>query len=411
MEPRAQMLEALTSRKKFFSLPQAFYGDPAYFAADLEGIFERNWLFAGVTSLIPEGGDYFTLAVGKTSVIVLRDRSGTIRAFHNTCRHRGSRICDAERGHASAIMCPYHLWTYDLTGKLRNAGRMHGNFKVDDYGLLPVHLETVKGTIYICLAADPPDFAPFKSALTPYLVPQDLEKAKVAHVANYRIRGNWKLMMENSRECFHCPSGHPELSRSFITKYDSQGPKAVEGAEALWRRCEALGLPYADTELMSPQFRIHRLPLQGDAVSITMDGKAAVSRLLGNVPDGNIGSVRWSHYPTTFNHVLGDYAFLVRMLPIGPEESQMTAYWLVDQEAVAGRDYDLQNLIQVWDDTNAQDCSLIERNQSGVSSSGYRPGPYSQEAEVGVISFVEWYCDTMTTFLGGPRRQKVRVVA
>src|SRR5262249_25761274 len=120
MEPSAAMLEALTSREPFFSLPQPFYGDPACFAVDLEGIFRRHWLFAGVSALIREPGDYFTLAVGKTSVLVIRDRSGAIRAFHNTCRHRGSMLCEAEQGRLSAIVCPYHLWTYDLTGKLRH---------------------------------------------------------------------------------------------------------------------------------------------------------------------------------------------------------------------------------------------------------------------------------------------------
>jgi phenylpropionate dioxygenase-like ring-hydroxylating dioxygenase large terminal subunit len=408
MDPRAAMLDALTSRKKFFSLPQPFYNDDACFALDLEGIFDRHWIFAGVSCLIPKPGDYFTLSIGKTSVIVIRDRSQGIRAFHNTCRHRGSKICEVEHGRLSSIVCPYHLWTYDFTGKLRSTGRMHSGFEPDGYGLLPIHLETIEGTIYICLADDPPDFAPYKETLASYLVPHDLANTKPAHIANYRIRGNWKLMMENSRECFHCSTGHPELARSFITAYDSRGPAGVEGVDAFWKRCEALGLPYADTGRRNPEFRIHRLPLLRGAVSITMDGTPAVSRLLGSVTDGNIGSVRWSHYPTTFNHVLGDYAILVRMLPIAPEESLMTAYWLVSSDAAEGRDYDLRNLVKVWDDTNDQDRVLIERNQAGVNSKGYRPGPYSQESELGVISFVEWYCDTMTTFLEGPR-QAVRV--
>ncbi|HZS81723.1 MAG TPA: aromatic ring-hydroxylating dioxygenase subunit alpha [Stellaceae bacterium] len=409
MEARTGMLELLRSRKQFFSLPQPFYNDPAYFALDLEGVFDRHWLFAGVSCQIPKPGDYFTLAIGKSSILVVRDRAGTIRAFHNTCRHRGSRICDAEYGHLSAIVCPYHLWTYDLTGRLRSAGRMHDSFDPEEYGLLPVSLETIEGTIYICLAEHPPDFAPFKEALAPYLAPHDLPNAKLAHLAHYRIGGNWKLMLENARECFHCAVGHPELARSFITRYDSTGPEGVEGVAELWQRSAALGLPYADVKDPGRQFRIHRLPLLKGAVSITMDGKAAVSRLLGKVTEGDIGSVRWAHYPTTFNHVMGDYAFFARMLPLGPEESLLTGYWLVDAGAVEGRDYDLRRLTEVWHETNDQDRVLIERNQAGVNSKGYRPGPYSQESETGVINFVEWYCETMTKFLGGPRQQIARV--
>lgn len=408
MPTRNEMLDVLQSRRKFFSLSRSLYSDPDYFALDFDGVFSRCWIFAGVSCQIPGPGDYFTVAIGKTSVIVIRDRTGTIRAFHNTCRHRGSTLCEAEQGHLSSIVCPYHLWTYDFTGKLRSAGRMHKDFDAGEYGLIPVHIETVAGTIYICLADKAPDFSAYRSALDSYLAPYDLANGKLAHVAHIRIRGNWKLVMENSRECFHCPTGHPELARSFITVYDSGYPKSVEGLEELWRRCEALGLRAGDTGRGEQDFRISRLPLLKGSVSITMDGKPAVARRLGNVPDADIGSVAWTHAPTTFNHVLADYAFHARMLPIAPEESLLTGYWIVNREAVEGRDYDLKRLIEVWDETNEQDRHLIERNQRGVNSSGYRPGPYSQESELGVISFVEWYCATMTKFLGGPKRKMVR---
>lgn len=389
-------------------MPQQLYTDPAFFELDLEGIFGRHWLFAGVSCQIPEPGDYFTIAIGKASVLVIRDRLRAIRAFHNTCRHRGSRLCDAEQGRLSSIVCPYHLWTYDFTGKLKSAGRMHQGFDPSQHGLLPVPIEIIEGAIYLCLAEDPPDIAPYRDALAPFLEPHDLANAKLAHVAHVKVQGNWKLTMENSRECFHCPTGHPELARSFITVYDSRGPEHIEGVPELWRRCAALGIPYGDSGKAHRQFRISRLPLLKGAVSITMDGKPAVARLLGNIPEGDIGSVRWAYYPSTFNHVLGDYAFLVRMLPTGTQETLMTAYWLVDRNAVEGKDYDLQNLIKVWDETNEQDRALIERNQRGVSSAGYRPGPYSQEAELGVINFVDWYCDTMTKFLD-PARKGLRM--
>ena len=410
MSPRSEMVDLLASRQKFFSLPQPFYTDPALYELDLKGIWERQWIFAGPSCQIPEPGDYFTLTIGRSSILVLRDRTRTIRAFYNTCRHRGSKLCETERGRLSSIVCPYHQWTYDFTGKLRYAGRMHQAFDGSQYGLVPVHLETVGGQIYISLADDPPDFATYKTALGPYLAPHDLANAKLAHVAHLVEKGNWKLVMENSRECFHCATGHPELARSFITEYSASELTELPGVEALWRRCAELGLPYADSERRpGGNFRIMRLPLLESAVSITMDGKPAVKKLLGDIPSGDIGSVRWPHYPSTFNHVLGDYAFFFRMLPTGPEETLVTGYWLVDREAEEGRDYDLQNLIKVWDETNLQDRDLVERNQRGVNSLGYRPGPYSQESENGVIAFVEWYCETMTKFLGGKGRKIARV--
>lgn len=404
------MLKLLQSRERAFSLPSPFYNDPVAFELDLDAILQRHWLFAGPSCQIREPGEYFTVTVGRSSVIVLRDRAGTLRAFYNTCRHRGSRICTADRGRLTTIVCPYHKWTYDLTGRLRFNGRMHKGFDPADYSLVPVHLETVGGLIYICLAAEVPDFTEYKSTLEPYLAPHDLAHAKLAHIDNITVRGNWKLVMENSRECFHCATGHPELARSFITEYDSSYPRSIAGVEDFWRRCESLGLPSADTDGEHEDFRINRLPLGKGARSITMDGKPAVSRLLGNVTNGDIGSLRWAHFPTTFNHVLGDYSFHYRMLPIAPEETLVSAYWLVDAEAVEGRDYELENLINVWDETNEQDGILVERNQLGVKSAGYRVGPYSQETEIGVIAFVEWYCRKMIAFLGGGQRRIARAV-
>jgi phenylpropionate dioxygenase-like ring-hydroxylating dioxygenase large terminal subunit len=128
-----------------------------------------------------------------------------------------------------------------------------------------------------------------------------------------------------------------------------------------------------------------------------MDGQAAVARPLGQFPADAYGSLRWVHYPSTFNHCLNDYTVLVRMLPLGPEETLVTTKWLVDAEAVEGVDYDLETLTTVWKVTNDQDKALVERNQAGVRSPGYRPGPYSPALEAGVLKFVDWYCDRLAT--------------
>src|SRR5690242_20114478 len=128
MPVRTEMLETLMSRQRNFSLPQALYRDPQFFALDLEGVFHRQWIFVAPTCQIPKAGDYVTVTIGRASLLVIRDRAGTIRAFHNTCRHRGAKLCDAEHGRLSSIVCPYHLWTYDFKGALRSAGRMHETF-------------------------------------------------------------------------------------------------------------------------------------------------------------------------------------------------------------------------------------------------------------------------------------------
>lgn len=401
----SRLRELLATRRKFFSLPQAFYTDRQVFDLDLEMIFHRRWIFAGAECEIPNAGDYFTLAIGATPIVVVRDHEGAIGAFFNTCRHRGSKICLTDKGTVKRLVCPYHQWTYDLTGRLVHTGRMHEGFDRDSYGLKPVNVRTAAGTIYICLAQSPPDFDVYGPLIEPYLAPHDLANARLAHETHAVVKGNWKLVMENSRECFHCPARHRELMQTFMHDYNFEEPGDDQAVSAFWERCSSLGLISEDKE--GDDFRIVRLPLRKGAVSITMDGSSAVAQLLGTMPTNDAGSVRWVHFPSTFNHAFADYAVLVRMLPIGPQETSFSMKWLVHRDAEEGRDYDPAALLQVWSATNDQDKVLVERNQEGVNSLGYAPGPYSQHAEQGVIRFVEWYCATLERHLDAQQQHSV----
>ena len=201
--------------------------------------------------------------------------------------------------------------------------------------------------------------------------------------------------MENSRECYHCAAGHPELMNSFQDFYDLES----DATQAFWARCKERGLESGPT--LGHGFQATRIPLGRGAVSITMNGERAVSKPLGAVGDGDVGSLRWVRYPNTFSHTLGDYAFFFRLLPIGPCETAVNAKWLVHKDAVEGVDYDLERLTEVWLKTNDQDRWLVENNQRGVNSMGYQPGPYSQTGEAGVARFIDWYCTEAESFLIG----------
>ena len=153
MNARSEMLAKLRSQRRGRTLPREFYTDPDYYELDLQTIFYRDWLFAGHDCEIARSGDYLTLQVGDYPVVVVRGDDGYVRAFHNTCRHRGSRICSAEHGHAAKLTCPYHRWTYDLDGALFYARDMGKAFDAKQYGLRPVHCENFAGYIWICVAA------------------------------------------------------------------------------------------------------------------------------------------------------------------------------------------------------------------------------------------------------------------
>src|SRR3984957_13714622 len=170
MNARNDMLERLRGRREGFTLPQPFYIDPDYFRLDMEMIWYRDWLFVGHDcELAP--GSFMTAQVGDYSVILVRDLKGTIRAFHNTCRHRGSRICSAEKGAAVRLVCPYHEWSYDLDGRLLFARQVVEGFDKSAYGLKTVACESVAGYLFICLAETPPDFASFRKMMEPYFAP------------------------------------------------------------------------------------------------------------------------------------------------------------------------------------------------------------------------------------------------
>ncbi|MGQ3671540.1 aromatic ring-hydroxylating oxygenase subunit alpha [Xanthobacter sp. TB0136] len=415
MNVRNEMLNLIRGRKEGHSLPQPFYIDPDFYKVDLELFWYREWLFAGHNCEIPKAGNFFTLQVGEYPVVVVRDRTGEIRAFHNSCRHRGSRVCTSAKGASAKLVCPYHQWTYDLDGKLLFARQMPEDFDPAAHSLKPIACQTVAGYIFICLSNEPADFQPFRTLMEPYFAPHNLTDAKIAHETTIIEKGNWKLVWENNRECYHCAGNHPELCKTYPEAPNvtgvSGGADDPEMAEH-WAKCEAAGLPARFNIHETGQFRAIRSPLLRDAVSYTMSGRPAVRKnLSAQVNADRIGALMLFHYPTTWNHVLIDHAVTFRVLPLGPNETAVTTKWLVNKDAVEGVDYDLDELTHVWMHTNDQDRQIVEENARGIHSPAYEPGPYSALHEGGVMQFVEWYSSFLEPRLDGTRPLPIREVA
>ena len=415
MDPRNDMLARLRSRREGFTLPQPFYTDPDYFRLDMEMIWYRDWLFVGHDCEFDKPGSFLTVQIGDYPVVLVRDLKGQIRAFHNTCRHRGSRICTTEKGAAVRLVCPYHQWSYDLDGRLLFARQVAEGFDKSAYGLKTVACESVAGYVFVCLAEAPPDFAPFRKMIEPYFGPHRLSEAKVAYESTIIEKGNWKLVMENNRECYHCPANHPELCKTFPETPTAGGIQSAERDPEmleLWARLEAAGLPARFRIDPAGQFRVTRTPLLRDAVSYTLSGMPAVRRNLSDdVSADRPGSLMLYHYPTTWNHVLIDHATTFRLLPINENETALTTKWLVHKDAVEGKDYDVHELTHVWTETNNQDRRIIEENVRGIHSPAYEPGPYSAVHEAGVIQFVDWYVRTIEPRLAGETRKPLSLAS
>ncbi|MGA2839027.1 MAG: aromatic ring-hydroxylating dioxygenase subunit alpha [Steroidobacteraceae bacterium] len=402
---REDMLARLRRRKPATALERDFYTKPEDFQIDLDMIWYRDWLFVGHDCEVLNPGQYLTVQVGEYPVVVVRDRDGGLRAFHNSCRHRGSRICSDEHGTSARLMCPYHQWTYSLDGRLLAARDMGSSFDKTQYGLKSIHCTSVGGYIWICLAKAAPDFDPVRRQLEPYFLPHNLHQAKVAYEYTIIENANWKLVWENNRECYHCFANHPELLRTFPEDPTISGVDDATSNPRIatkWNHWESIGLPSQFKISADGQYRTTRYPLIEGKTSYTMDGQAAVKRPLSDaVIEPDIGTLLLFHFPTTWNHVMADHATTFRLLPLSPTTTQLTTKWLVNRDAVEGVDYDLKRLTEVWVATNDSDRRVCQENQIGVNSPAYVPGPYSPVHEAGVTQFVDWYCTHIEERLTG----------
>ena len=394
---------ALPAHRSGHGLERGFYADPAVFAAEMEAIFAKGWMFAGHSCEIPKPGDWFTHDIGDDSAIVVRGQDGKIRAFFNVCRHRGSRICAAPSGHSGAFVCPYHAWAYDLQGRcLRDTASEHG-VPPGELGLRPVQLREVGGLIFICLSSAPPDFFAAEKILAPALKPQGLTRAKIATVADYTVNANWKIIFENNRECMHCPTAHKEYIGA---NYDIQlgDPRHAKEIEARMAECAAIwkakGLeaPTLKSDMTGAWYRANRTPLKPGWVSETLDGKRTAP-LMGDYPDEEVGTLRATVFASFWMHGSCDHAVTTRVTPAGPRETRVRVYWLVNEKAEEGRDYELARLMPFWQRTSEQDWALVENVQRGVLSRGYSPGPLSKTRETNVAHFIDWYLEQLR---GGP---------
>lgn len=388
-----------------WSLPREFYFDEEIYQRDLATVWRRGWLFAGHSCEVPKAGDYMTLAVDTDSIVVMRGSDGVVRAFHNVCRHRGSQLCSEDHGHASRLVCPYHQWTYGNDGKLLACRGMPDDLDKGQFGLHPVHAREAGGLIYISLAAEPPDFEPAQELLGGAFKPQGLERAKVAKIVDYQIPANWKLVWENNRECYHCNVNHPQYVKANFDHYnaDDSTDRIRERMETQVRRSEAkwaasgLAVSHKDTGMTKfPDadrniwFSANRTALVEGWVSETMDGRQ-VAPLMGDYVDADVGTLRARTLPNFWNHSSCDHGVSTRLLPGGPRLTLARVTWMVHQDAIEGRDYQLEAMMPFWQLTSEQDWDICRRQQLGVSSTRCTPGPYSATKEYNVDAFVRWY--------------------
>ncbi|HSS63481.1 MAG TPA: aromatic ring-hydroxylating dioxygenase subunit alpha [Gammaproteobacteria bacterium] len=388
------------------SLEQAFYTSREVYEQDIQRVFFRSWLYAGHVSEIPKAGAFLLFDMAGESVIVVRDDNDNINALINVCRHRGSRICVLANGTTLSFVCPYHGWTYDLEGKLRSTRFMPENFDKSRYGLRRIHVKLVHGFIFLNFADEPVSLDELENDLEECLRPYGFESAKVAYRELYPIKANWKLMVENFIECYHCAPAHREYARS----HSRRAPEA-ESAElraAMMARADAVGLSRKSVDRFGSrssqsgeQYFYDRYPLYPGYKTGSEDG-APVAPLMGEIRDYDGGAADFQIGPVTYFLAYPDYTVVYRFLPRDVQLTDCEIIWMVDGAAEEGRDYSIERLTWLWRVTTEADKAIVDRNQRGVNSRYYAPGPYSQ-MERFVNQYMEWYLDRLRT-----RKEKER---
>ena len=387
----------LASYSEGLTLPQAFYTDETIFAEDLRRIFSRHWLFAGHSCEVPHPGDYFTLEIGNESLIIIRDQR-QLHAHFNVCRHRGSKIALGGRAQAKTLVCPYHQWSYRPNGELVGARLMGADFNRCAYRLVSAHVRELAGLVFVCFAPEPPDFAEAFAAIAPQLQPHGLEQAKIVCHHRYLVNANWKTVIENNRECYHCLGSHPEF---MVANYDLGLPGDAREDSAFaqkladcYRRWEAIGLEPKEVNFPDGSwFRVSRFPLKDGFLTESLD-EQLTAPLMGTLTDPDVGSLRLIGFPNFWAHANADYAMTTRVKPLSPSQTQIDVSFLVREDAEEG-DYNLDQVVAVWKATSEQDWQLCENNYAGIRSSAYKPGPLSPLVEKSVAGFLEWYLRQM----------------
>jgi Rieske 2Fe-2S family protein len=383
------------------ALDRAFYTDPSIFECEMQRIMLRRWFCAGHASSVPRTGDFMVIEIGSESMIVVRDQDEQIKVLLNVCRHRGSRICTAPSGRAPAgrLTCPYHAWTYDLNGRLVAAREMPESFDQQRFGLRSLAVQVIEGLIFTTFAERPLDLAPAVRALAQSAGVHGWASAKAAHRETYSISANWKLAIENYMECYHCQPSHTEFSKRHVYARPARQTRELEQAGR--RRAEALGIFIEDVDQYgcaaspgSEFVSVFRSALSQGVASATPDSRP-VARLMGEftVHDGN--STYFDVGPFSDFLAYPDHGVIYRFVPRSVQHTEMEVIWLVHEDAVEGRDYDVERLTWLWRVTSAEDKKIVELNQAGVNSRFFEPGPYSLQ-EPYAQRFVDWYLQELS---------------
>jgi Rieske 2Fe-2S family protein len=355
------------------TLPRRYFTDPAILAEESERLFSRQWLCVDREERIANRGEYFVLEIAGESVIILRDQQGTVRAFYNVCRHRGSRLCEEHQGQLSeTIQCPYHAWTYALDGRLIGAPATNDleGFRKQDWPLHQVGVAVWEGFIFINLATDASPFEASHAPLIGRFSRFNMRSLKIGKTIEYDVKANWKLVVQNYSECYHCPLVHPALTK--LTP-------------------PTLG----ENDLIDGPFLGGYMILSDGADSMTMSGRVCGLPVDPGLPEEDHRRVYYySVMPNMLLSLHPDYVMFHVLWPVAVDRTRIFCHWLFNPASLRDATFNIEDGVKFWDMTNRQDWHVCELSQAGITSRAYTSGPYSRRETISA-AFDRAYLEAM----------------
>jgi Rieske 2Fe-2S family protein len=342
------------------TLPARYYTDPALFAAELDGLFGRMWFHAGRSEEASRPGQFFVRAVNGFDIIVTRNASGEVRAFHNVCRHRGTRLCTESAGQFSgSVQCPYHAWTYDLDGRLIGAPHMDDvpHFRKADFPLLGVHADEWDGHVFLNLSERPEPLAAQLGSLVGKFRNWRMQDLRLGRRITYDVKANWKLVIQNYNECLHCPNLHPALNK--LSHYLS-----------------------GENEPLHPTYMGGRMDLRPGVETLSWDGTCPRELLPGLSAEDRRRVYYYAIFPNLLLSLHPDYMMTHTLWPVAPDRTINVCEWHFQPSELARDGFDPADCVEFWDLTNRQDWQVCELSQAGIASRAYVPGPYSNREDL-----------------------------
>jgi len=351
------------------TLPGRYYVDPVVYRLEQERLFSQLWFCVGRRDAIPKPGDFLTCEVASEHLLVVRGSTGAVHAFLNVCRHRGALLCTESQGslRGGVIRCRYHAWSYALDGQLVGAPNVREltGFDRTAFGLHQVPIEEWEGLLWVNLAAAP---EPLETQLDRAIVERFGERETVSRypigalavgrTVTYDVRANWKLIVENFMECYHCALVHPELS-TLVPSF-RQGLAYQQG----------VGARFAD-----------------GVESLTVTGKTNRPPLPGLLPEDDRTYYGLVLLPNVFLNLHPDYVLIHRLEPKGPDRTRIVCDWLFDPAVVQEPGFDPSDAVDFWDLVNRQDWEACELCQANMASRAYRNGGVYAPTEVHIRRF------------------------